>query len=97
MPVRADSSDSVTPFASRMARSFAIAIFSGDDLAGVVIGVLEKAAPSEGDLVTLYWGEPVTEGEAGNIERDVSAAFQDIELELVEGGQPHYHFVISIE
>ena len=72
-------------------------VLAGDDLAGVVIALLEKAAVSEGDLVTLYRGEPATDEEVDRVMRNVSAAFEGVELELVAGGQPHYHFFLSIE
>ena len=72
-------------------------VFAGDDLARVVIAVLEKAGVSAGDLVTLYHGEPATKEDVDRVMGDVSASFEGVELELVAGGQPHYHFILSIE
>jgi dihydroxyacetone kinase-like predicted kinase len=72
-------------------------VAAGDDLTEVLMAIMEKADLANGDLVTLYWGDPLTADEAQDIESKASDAFKDVELELVEGGQPDYHFILSIE
>jgi DAK2 domain fusion protein YloV len=72
-------------------------VAAGGDLTEVLMAMMEKAELADGDLVTLYWGDPLTADEARDIESKVYDAFKDVELELVEGGQPDYHFIISIE
>ena len=72
-------------------------VASGDDLADVVLSLLGEAEVSNGDLVTLYWGGPVTTDEADLVVQKLNGAFDGVEVELVEGGQPHYHFIISVE
>ena len=69
----------------------------GDSPAEVVLAVLGKADVSEGSLVTLYWGASLTEEDAGKVAQEVSTAFPGVEVELVSGGQPHYHLIVSIE
>jgi dihydroxyacetone kinase-like predicted kinase len=49
------------------------------------------------DLVTLFRGEQVAESESGAEISRLQSRFEDAEFELVEGGQPHYHYLISIE
>ena len=72
-------------------------VAAGDDLAEVLTAVLRKAALSTGDLVTLYWGEPVAADVADATLTDVASIFPGVEFELVKGGQPHYHYLVSIE
>jgi dihydroxyacetone kinase-like predicted kinase len=72
-------------------------VAAGDELSGVVESVVRMAGASDGDMVTLYWGEPVTEGVAKKVTEDVAAALPRAEFELVAGGQPHYHFYVSVE
>ena len=69
----------------------------GDDLSDVTVSVLSRAGLSGDSLVTLYSGEQVASDETSAVVQDVTAAFPDIELELVDGGQPLYHFIMSIE
>ena len=72
-------------------------VVAGDDLAGVLTSVLERAELSEGDLVTLYWGDRLTADDVDRVAKQIAVDFEGVEWELVEGGQPHYHFIISIE
>ena len=72
-------------------------VVGGDDLSEVVVSLLRKAEVADGGLVTLYWGDRLTDHEANAVVADVTAAFPGVEVELVEGGQPHYHFIASIE
>ena len=72
-------------------------VVSGLSPADVLESLLEKAAVSQGDLVTRYRGEPLPHADAQSAVERVDAAFPDSEFELVEGDQPYYHFIVSIE
>ena len=48
--------------------------------------------------MTLLFGEDVIEEEAEAVYRAVSAKMpEDVEVALINGGQPVYYFVISVE
>ena len=72
-------------------------VAAGQELPAVAASLLKEAEVSERDLVTLYWGDRLAGGDAEAVLSQVSEAFPGVEFELVEGGQPHYHFIISIE
>ena len=72
-------------------------VTAGGALPDVVAAVLREADVSEDELVTLYAGDPVTDDDASSVVDALAEAFPDVETELVEGGQPHYHFLLSIE
>ena len=72
-------------------------VVAGDDLSGVATSLLGKAGVSDGDLVTLYWGDRLTSKDVEGVGEYLTAAFPGLELEVVEGGQPHYHLLVSIE
>ena len=72
-------------------------VSAGGELADVVATVMEEADVSEDELVTLYVGEPVTEDDTAAVVDALADAFPGVELELVPEGQPHYHFLLSIE
>ena len=67
-------------------------VTAGGGLADTVAAILRDADVSEGELVTLYAGEPVTEHDISWVVDALTDAFPGVELELVAGGQPHYHF-----
>ena len=70
---------------------------AGDRPNDVLVSLLQTAGVTEGDLVTLYWGEPSTVDDAESARRITTSEFPGVEVELVPGGQPHYHFIVSIE
>ncbi len=56
-------------------------------------GVLDSAD----QIVTLYLGEDGSEAKAEEICRQLEAQMPGLEVELVYGGQPHYHYLASVE
>lgn len=61
------------------------------------LGLLEKAGASDYELITLFYGEDLTPTEANRIADVVRAKYPSQEIELQDGGQPHYQFIIAIE
>ena len=70
---------------------------AGDAPNDVLVSLLRDAGVSDGDLVTLYWGEPSTQDDAESARRLTEAGFPGVEVEIVPGGQPHYHYIVCIE
>jgi dihydroxyacetone kinase-like predicted kinase len=62
-----------------------------------VLNLLRKARVEELELVTLIYGEGVSRGEADRIVDVVRENYPALEIEVQDGGQPHYRFIISIE
>ena len=69
---------------------------SGEDLEAVLNETVAGSA-EDGALVTLYWGADVSEAQANGIVARLEEAVPGIEVEPVDGGQPHYEFLFSIE
>ena len=72
-------------------------VAAGESLTDTTLAILRSADVDDGDLVTLYHGDPITEAEANETVAQVEAAFPSIELQHYYGGQPFYHFIVSIE
>jgi DAK2 domain fusion protein YloV len=70
---------------------------AGDAPNDVLVSLLRASGLSDGDLVTLYWGEPSTKDDAESARRLTEAEFPGVEVEVVPGGQPHYHYIVCIE
>ena len=68
----------------------------GEDLEAVLIETVSGSA-EEGSLLTLYWGGDVNEEQANGIAARLEETVSGIEVETVDGGQPHYEFLVSIE
>jgi len=80
-----------------------IALLDGKLVASVatveegVMNMLEKADASEHELVTLFYGQDMPHTEANRIADVVREKYPNLEVEVQEGGQPHYHFIVSVE
>ena len=61
------------------------------------LGGLEKAGTAERELITLFYGEDMSSTEANRIVDVIRAAYPAQEVELQDGGQPHYQFILSVE
>jgi hypothetical protein len=62
-----------------------------------VMSFLEKAKAADHELITLYYGEDFGQSDANRIVDLVRASYPSQEIELQDGGQPHYQFIISVE
>ena len=72
-------------------------VVAGETPREVLIAVLGEANVQEGELITLYWGGDLTEEEVDKARDGVERAFPNIGLEVVQGGQPYYFYIVSIE
>ena len=61
------------------------------------LGALEKTKAGDLELITLFYGEDLPAKEANRIGDVIRAAYPGQEIELQDGGQPHYQFIISVE
>jgi dihydroxyacetone kinase-like predicted kinase len=61
------------------------------------LGLLEKAGAGEHELVTLFYGQDMPHAEANRIADVIRGKYPELEIEVQEGGQPHYQFIISVE
>lgn len=68
-----------------------------DDLEKVILNTLKQVIINQDELVTLYYGEEVTEEQAEVILQKISQIYPDTDFELHFGGQPLYYYLISIE
>jgi len=70
---------------------------AGDTLQGVAEALLRKVDADKHDLITLYYGDSVTEVDAQAFADALSAAFTKPEFQIVNGGQPLYPYIIGVE
>ena len=70
---------------------------AGSELEQVTRAVLERMDIARYEIITVYWGDSVTEEQAQSLVAWITQRHPDQEVELVEGKQPHYHYIISAE
>lgn len=70
---------------------------AGDEIEICLRDLLSQALHENAELITLYHGADQSAASANRIADQVREEFPTVDVELLEGGQPHYDFIISIE
>jgi len=70
---------------------------AGTTVKEVVLALLREIDPSQCEIITLYYGDTVSESEANALADLVQEDWPDQEIEVVGGGQAHYHYIFSVE
>ena len=70
---------------------------AGGSAEEVVRQLLEQMDAGNLEVITLYYGEPVTAQQADDLRKVLNKLYPAQEIEVVEGGQPYYHYIISAE
>lgn len=69
----------------------------GEDCVEVILSLLERIQAEEYEIVTIYYGQDVTEDEAHRVADALRERYDGLEIEVLRGGQPHYYYIISVE
>jgi hypothetical protein len=72
-------------------------VTSGDSPEAALEAALERVGLSSGQVVTLYWGQDTRPEAAEAVQRWLESRAPGIQVDLVDGGQPHYHYLASVE
>jgi len=70
---------------------------ANDDLQKVTQAVLQRIDMARYEIITVYWGDAVSQEQAEQLVSWIAERYPDKEVELVEGKQPYYHYIISVE
>jgi fatty acid kinase len=70
---------------------------AADDRSQVIDDLLGRMGLDEREIVTIYHGQMTTSAEAEALAKRIQARFPNIEIEVQDGGQPLYDYIISAE
>ena len=70
---------------------------AGEGVDTITTSLVEKLVDEDSAIVTLFYGEDVTEEDANKLRDELEEKFEDIDIELYYGGQPLYYYLISVE
>ena len=59
--------------------------------------LIDSMIDEDSELVSLYYGEELSEEEAEKLADDIMEKHEDVEVEIQYGGQPVYSYFISVE
>ena len=70
---------------------------SGETPEDALESVLHRAVNSAGQVVTIYRGIDVSPGAVQGLRSRLEDRFPGIQVDLIDGDQPHYHYLASVE
>lgn len=59
--------------------------------------MLEKMADEETEMISLYYGEDIRKEDAERFGEEIAELYPDTDVDVQNGGQPIYYYVISVE
>ena len=71
--------------------------FAGADYPEVVKKALGKLGPDSYELVTVYRGQQASDDELARLESEIRSNYPRLEVEVQQGDQQHYPFILSVE
>lgn len=72
-------------------------VASAESVEEGMLAFLEKANVDQHELLTMYYGDEMKPSDANHIADIVRLKHPSLEIEVQEGGQPHYQFIVSVE
>jgi DAK2 domain fusion protein YloV len=72
-------------------------VLAAPNIEEAVLGFLEKSHAEDFELITLFYGIDISNNQAKGIAASISTRYPNQEVEVQQGCQPHYPFIISIE
>lgn len=69
----------------------------GDEVMGVTKEMIRSMVDEDSELISVYYGEDVTEETAGQLGDELMEEYPDCDVEINYGGQPIYYCVVSVE
>ena len=70
---------------------------NGKDLTDVVLKTVAAMADADSELISVYYGSDVTEADAETMRQKIADSYPDLDVELQNGGQPIYYYLVSVE
>jgi len=72
-------------------------IHASNSIETACLELLKKAGTEDRERITLFYGENISRAEVNKIVDKIRSTYPSHEIELHDGGQPHYQFIIAIE
>ncbi len=72
--------------------------FVDTDVEKATVKLVKSMIKKDSQFVTVIYGEDITEAQAASLEEQLNAKFgSKVEITFVNGGQPVYYYIISVE
>ena len=66
-------------------------------LVPVVLKALDRMITDRSEILTIYFGSDIPVAAANELAQEIAGQFPMLEIDVLNGGQPHYPYLISLE
>lgn len=74
-----------------------VILSAGASIDRVAKDMLSQMMEKDSELISIYYGEDISKEDAQKIANDISERYMDCDVEVHEGGQPIYYYILSVE
>ena len=69
----------------------------GNNASAVLNEVLARLDLDQAEVITVYYGADTKLAEAEQLSLSIREQYPQLQIEVVQGGQPHYNYIVSVE
>ena len=69
----------------------------GQELEGITLETVDAMVDEESEIISVYYGADVKDEDAHRLGEKLEERYPDFDVEVNEGGQPIYYYVVSVE
>ena len=69
----------------------------GKDLKETTLAMIDAMVDEDSAIVSIYYGTEADESAAQEIGSVIEEKYPDVEVEVNDGGQPVYYYIVSVE
>ena len=69
----------------------------GENIADVTKQLLDRMLEDGGEIVTVFYGSDAAKEDTESIRAYLQEKHNDVDVELLFGGQPLYYYILSVE
>lgn len=70
---------------------------AGTEIETITFESIQKMVDEDSELISIYYGDEITEEDAKKLTERLEEAYPLLDVELNQGGQPIYYYIISVE
>jgi dihydroxyacetone kinase-like predicted kinase len=72
-------------------------VIAAENVERACLKLLKQMKAEDFEAITLFYGEDLHEDQASEIAASIRKAYPKKEVDMHEGGQPHYQFILTVE
>jgi len=69
----------------------------GEEIEATTLELIDTLVDEDSSLISLYYGAEVKEREANALVEKLEEKYSELDIEVHEGGQPVYYYILSVE